>query len=134
SFGGYLASAPELEAFVPPANYDAMKSKLEVENAVVITGPSGTGKTLAALALCDSTRRRTKLEIINVNVNNDPSSTRSLVDSGPMLYYIEDPWGQYSLRGGSEAWTEQLPRLLREARPEHQYVITSRTDMLGSAN
>lgn len=69
-----------------------------------------------------------------MNVSNDPSSTRALIDTGPTLYYIEDPWGQFSLRGGSEAWTEQLPRLLREARPGHQYVITSRTDMLGSAN
>lgn len=133
--GGYLASAPELEAFVPPANYDAMVARLERQNAIVITGPSGTGKTWTALALCDLVRRRqTGLEIINVNVNNDPSSTRALIDTGPTLYYIEDPWGQYSLRGGSEAWTEQLPRLLREARPSHQYVITSRTDMLGSAN
>ena len=135
SCGGYLASAPELEAFVPPANYAAMTAQLERKNAIVITGPSGTGKTWTALALCDLARRRqTGLEIINVNVNNDPSSTRALVDTGPTLYYIEDPWGQYSLRGGSEAWTEQLPRLLREARPGHQYVITSRTDMLGSAN
>lgn len=135
SCGGYLASAPELEAFVPPANYDAMVARLERQNAIVITGPSGTGKTWTALALCDLVRRRqTGLEIINVNVNNDPSSTRALIDTGPTLHYIEDPWGQYSLRGGSEAWTEQLPRLLREARPGHQYVITSRTDMLGSAN
>ena len=62
-----------------------------------------------------------------------PSSTRALSDTGPKLFYVEDPWGQYSLRGGADIWTEQLPRLLREAHAGHQYVVTSRTDMLDQA-
>ena len=100
----------------------------------MITGPSGTGKTWAALALVDQARQRPSApEIIQVNVNNGPSSTRALIDTGPKLFYVEDPWGQYSLRGGSEEWTEQLPRLLREAHAGHQYVVTSRSDMLGQA-
>lgn len=132
--GGYLASAPQLEAFVPPANYQALSDLLERRNAIVITGPSGTGKTWTALALVDQARQRPSApEIIQVNVNNGPSSTRSLTPTGPKLFYVEDPWGQYSLRGGADAWTEQLPRLLREARPDHQYIVTSRTDMLGQA-
>ncbi len=134
SCGGYLASAPQLESFVPPANYQAMGDLLERKNALVITGPSGTGKTLTALALVDQARQRPSApEIIRVNVNNGPSSTRTFADTGAKLFYIEDPWGQYSLRGGAEAWTEQLPRLLREAHARHQYVVTSRTDMLGQA-
>ncbi|WP_354133293.1 hypothetical protein [Bradyrhizobium sp. RT9a] len=132
--GGYLASAPQLEAFVPPANYQALRETLERRNALVITGPSGTGKTWTALALVDQARQRPSApEIIQVNVSNGPSSTRTLTDTGPKLFYVEDPWGQYSLRGGADAWTEQLPRLLREAHAGHQYVITSRTDMLGQA-
>jgi len=132
--GGYLASAPLLESFVPPANYKELGALLERRNAVVITGPSGTGKTWTALALVDQARQRPSApEIIQVNVNNGPSSTRTLTDTGPKLFYVEDPWGQYSLRGGADEWTEQLPRLLREAHAGHQYVITSRTDMLGQA-
>jgi hypothetical protein len=132
--GGYLASAPQLEAFVPPANYQALSDLLKRRNALVITGPSGTGKTWTALALVDQARQRPSApEIIQVNVNNGPSSMRTLTDTGLKLYYVEDPWGQYSLRGGADAWTEQLPRLLREAHAGHQYVITSRTDMLGQA-
>jgi hypothetical protein len=47
---------------------------------------------------------------------------------------MEDPWGQYSLRAGSDVWTEQLPKLLRTyPGPDHQFVITSRTDMLKAA-
>ena len=132
--GGYLASAPQLESFVPPANYQVLGDLLERHNAVVLTGPSGTGKTLTALALVDQARQRPSApEIFQVNVNNGPSITRALSDTGPRLFYVEDPWGQYSLRGGADIWTEQLPRLLREAHAGHQYVVTSRTDMLSQS-
>ncbi len=129
--GGYLASAPQLKSFVPPANYETMSDLLERQNALVIAGPSGTGKTWTARALVDQARQGPSApEIIEVNVNNGPSSTRALSDTGPRLYYVEDPWGQSSLRVGADIWTEQLPRLLREAHAGHQYVVTSRTDML----
>ena len=133
--GGYLASDPQLESFVPPANYQVLRDLLERYSAVVLTGPSGTGKTLTALALVDQARRRRSApEIIHVNVNDGPSSTRTFASSGPKLFYVEDPWGQYSLRDGADAWAEQLPRLLREAHDGRQYVVTSRTDMLYQAN
>ncbi len=132
--GGYLASATELAAFVRPSNFEEIASLLEERNAIVITGPSGTGKTLAAIALCELARLRDgRLDIIPVNPSDEPSITRRLIDTGPVLFYVEDPWGQYSLRRGSEAWTEQLPRLLKNARPGHQYIVTSRADMLGQA-
>jgi hypothetical protein len=134
SFGGYLASAPQLEAFVPPTNFNDLLNTLRRKNAVVVTGPSGTGKTWAALALVDQVKQRPSApEVIQVNVNNGPSSTRTLTDTGPKLFYIEDPWGQNSLLGGSDIWTDQLPRLLRDAHAGQQFVITSRTDMLNQA-
>lgn len=134
AYGGYLASAAELVAFVRPSNFNEMASLLQERNAIVITGPSGTGKTLAAIALCEMARQRDgQLDVVPVNPNDEPSITRRLIDTGPTLFYVEDPWGQYSLRRGSEAWTEQLPRLLKTARPGHQYVVTSRGDMLGQA-
>ncbi len=98
-------------------------------------GKPPTGKTQAALKLCELARERDgTLEIVTVGPDDSPASTRKLVDTGPTLYYVEDPWGQYSLRGGSEAWTTQLPRLLEKARPDHLYVITSREDMMRSAD
>lgn len=132
--GGFLASVAELDAFVEPTNFPDMLRQLEKKNAVVIAGSSGTGKTLAARALCDQARMRNgALDIVVVNPNSDPSSIRQVVQTGPKLFYIEDPWGQNSLRTGSETWTEQLPRMLRDARGDNQFVVTSRSDMLRGA-
>ncbi len=132
--GGFLASSPSLEMFVQPANFNQMVQRLNERGAIVIRGPSGTGKTQAALKLCDLARAGNgAIEIVTVGPDDPPASTRKLINTGPTLYYVEDPWGQYSLRGGSEAWTEQLPRLLAKAGPDHQYIITSRSDMLQNA-
>jgi hypothetical protein len=131
SLGGYLANMEELEYFVEPANFQSMVSQLDMRNAIVITGSSGTGKTWAALALCDYARRRDgALDVVTVTPGDGPAAVRRLVHTGPTLFYIEDPWGQYTLQPQGETWTEHLPRLLRLASPSHQYVITSRRDML----
>lgn len=85
----------ELEAFVKPSNLEEMVSLLEEQSAIVISGPSGTGKTLAALALCDVARQRNgRLDVVSASSNGDPSATRRLVENGPVLFYVEDPWGQ----------------------------------------
>jgi hypothetical protein len=132
--GGFLASAAELDAFVEPSNFEAMLSHFRKQGAIVITGPSGTGKTLAALALCERARLVAPgLDVVTVNPAEGPSVTRRLVNSGPTLFYLEDPWGQYSLRSGSESWTEQLPKLLPGARAGNQYVVTSRADVMREA-
>lgn len=134
SYGGFLASSASLEHFVAPANFDEMVRLLNDKNAVVLRGPSGTGKTQAALKLCDMARRRDgTLDIVSLGPDDAPTNARKVVDAGPTLFYIDDPWGQYSLAGGSEAWTEQLPRLLAKATPGHQFVITTRSDMLHGA-
>ncbi|WP_017907173.1 hypothetical protein [Pseudomonas asplenii] len=133
--GGFLASSAELEAFVEPSNFEAMLSRLRERGAIVITGPSGAGKTLAALALCERARlAEPGLDVVTVNPADGPAVTRRLMGASPTLFYLEDPWGQYSLRPGSESWTEQLPKLLRGAHPSNQYVITSRADVMGDAD
>ncbi|MDF0661739.1 hypothetical protein PYR67_20685 [Rhizobium sp. BC49] len=133
-FGGRLASAPDLEAFVPPSNFARMQALFRERNAIVIRGPSGTGKTVAAMALCD---RALKLgggmDLVTLGPNNDPSAARVLRNTGPRLFFIEDPWGSYDLEKGAGSWTDQLPRLLRLARPDYQFIVTSRTDILREA-
>lgn len=133
--GGFLASLPSLERFVPPANFDEMAKLLNERNAVVVRGPSGTGKTQAALKLCELARQRDgATDIVALGADDSPTSARKLVDRGPTLFYIDDPWGQYSLRSGHQDWTEQLPRMLAKATPANRFVITSRSDMLRGAH
>lgn len=78
--GGFLASSASLEHFVPPANFDEMRKVLNEKNAIVIRGPSGTGKTQAALKLCDIARRGDgALEIVTVGADDAPTSVRALL-------------------------------------------------------
>ncbi|NSZ75041.1 hypothetical protein G6L74_14920 [Agrobacterium tumefaciens] len=133
--GGYLASAPQLASFVAPSNFDEMLKTLRERNAVVIKGPSGSGKTIAALALCERVREEDGgTQIVSVSATDDPAATRRLIDTGPTVFYVEDPWGQVALRAGADAWTSQLPKLLAAARPGHRYIVTSRSDMLREAH
>ncbi len=134
-FGGMLASAPNLDAFVPPSNFPQMRTALETHGAVVITGPSGSGKTWSALKLCEeaiASDPRRSLKILDPGAG--PSATRSLTEDLPSVFYLEDPWGQYSLLPAGQAWSAQLPRILPDARPGRQFVVTTRTDMLVQAN
>lgn len=131
---GFLSSLASLEHFVPPTNFHDMVEKLTDKGAIVIRGPSGTGKTQAALRLCELARQRDgSLEVVTLSADNTPTSARKLINRGPTLFYIEDPWGQYRLREGADSWTEQLPRLLAKASSNHQFVITSRSDIMGKA-
>ncbi|MBS7596904.1 hypothetical protein [Pseudomonas sp. RC2C2] len=134
AYGGFLSSNASLEHFVPPNNFHEMDKQLTDKGAIVIRGPSGSGKTQAALKLCELAREREgSLEVVVLGADDTPSSARKLIDCGPTLFYIEDPWGQYRLRDGADSWTDQLPRLLAKASPAHQFVITSRTDMMRKA-
>jgi len=131
---GFLSSLATLEHFVPPTNFHDMVEQLTDKGAIVIRGPSGTGKTQAALRLCELARQRDgSLEVVTLSADNTPTSARKLINRGPTLFYIEDPWGQYRLREGADSWTEQLPRLLAKASSNHQFVITSRSDIMGKA-
>lgn len=131
SHGGFLSSLASLENFAPPTNFDEMLGRLKSKGAIVIRGPSGTGKTQAALKLCDIARQLDgRLELVTLGADDTPTRARKLVNHGPTLFYIEDPWGQYTVRESADSWTEQLPRLLAKASPDHQFVITSRSDMM----
>ncbi|MGO8657253.1 hypothetical protein ACC771_16755, partial [Rhizobium ruizarguesonis] len=91
---------PELVSFVAPSNFDEMLAMLREKNALVIRGPSGTVKTIAALAICDRIRESGGgVQVVPIGASDDPAATRWLYETGPKLFYIEDPWGQVSLRG-----------------------------------
>lgn len=131
---GSWSVAGDLEKFVAPSNFEALLDMLQRKNGVVITGRSGIGKTYAARALCERAREsEPSLNVIMIDSTSPPAFVRRFAESSMTLFYVEDPWGQCSLLSGAEAWTAQLPGLLRAAGPRQRYVITSRSDMLASA-
>ena len=128
---GYLASIAALEAFVPPENFPELKSKLTSRNAVIIHGPSGAGKTYAAQKLCAEIRNSDgRTELVTITASESPNLARRQTSAGPVLFYIDDPWGQYSLTEGASAWSAQLPRILAHASPDQRYIVTTRSDLL----
>lgn len=65
-----------------------MVGKLKSEGAIVIRGPSGTGKTQAALKLCDIARQLDgRLELVTLGADDTPARARKLVDRGPTLLH-----------------------------------------------
>jgi hypothetical protein len=128
AFGGFLASSPLLEHYVRPGNWSELTAKLEQSNALLIKGPSGTGKTVTALALCEWARERNPRLAIETSSDINRLSPFNL--SGPTLFYVDDPWGQSTLRPGSETFGEQAQAAFSDARPDCRYIVTSRTDML----
>ena len=104
-------------------------------NAIVITGRSGRKMLVGDSTLRRSANRDGSFDVVDGQPNDRTilPVCGGLLDTGPTLFYVEDPWGQYP-RVAWKLWTEQLPRLLRDARPGHQYVVTSRSDQcLGQA-
>ena len=86
---GYDGVSKDLHAFVPPTNWDDLKEHLETKNAIVITGPSGTGKTTTAKALV-ATLRDAIPHMTHVKVSGGPEQIRADTTRGSVVYEIED--------------------------------------------
>lgn len=126
--GAYFSIGPDLDDYVPPDNWDALLAQAET-GAVVITGQSGSGKTLTALKLCDELRTRVPgLKVVDVRTG--PGEVNRLIDARPILFYLEDPWGRYRRVPDALPWNDELLRLLPKARGDLLFVITSRSDVL----
>lgn len=130
--GGYLGPFGKDGLFVPPKNYAKIQSVFTQGHAVFIRGPSGTGKTTVAWRLIGTlmnadTRGR---EIIEAKHPDDVPESNP---NRPVLVYIEDPFGHYSLSPNARLWVKALPALLREADPDRIIVVTSRSDLFAAA-
>src|SRR5208282_6900739 len=49
------------------------------------------------------------------------------------LFHLRDPWGGNRLTPDADRWSNELPKLLREAGAGRKFIITSRSDVLQSA-
>jgi hypothetical protein len=126
---GYLAGSPEAEVFVRPTNWDDLKTTLATNHAVIITGSSGTGKTMAAQVLLAELRARVP-GLTTVPILHGPEQVRADAHKGPVVFMIEDPWGRYRFEPQSQPWNDELPKLLATASGNRYFIVTSRSDVL----
>lgn len=127
--GGYAGESTALDGFVPPTNWDELKTAIETKHAVVITGASGTGKTRVAKALIAHLRDQIP-GIKHVAVQGGPEKIADDPNSRPVVYEIEDPWGRFRLEPTSAPWNGAIAEILQSAAPDRKFVITSRSDVL----
>ncbi|MBP1851522.1 HEAT repeat domain-containing protein [Rhizobium halophytocola] len=131
--GGSVAPTRDMDHYVRPSSFDAIKERLDTSHAAVIVGPSGTGKTLTADILELDLRRGTPPFDI-VGEEYGPGHVRHhLTRSDPVLFHLRDPWGGNRLTPGADRWSGELPKLLDSAGPGRKFLITSRSDVLQSA-
>ena len=125
AYDGLPAEEPG-EFFVPPANYPRMLQRLEEQHRLLIVGPPGVGKTLAAGQLVLHHRQMDDAFKV-VSSEGGPSEIAKRLDQPDrFLFFLEDPWGQFKLSSDSDRWTTELPKLLKRAGPDKRFLITSR--------
>lgn len=131
--GGSVAPTRDMDHYIRPSSFDAIKDRIDTSHAAVIVGPSGTGKTLTADILELDLRRGTPPFDV-VGEEHGPGHVRHhLTRSDPILFHLRDPWGGNRLTPGADRWSGELPKLLDSAGPGRKFLITSRSDVLQSA-
>lgn len=128
--GGAIPSERD-RGFVPPTNWNEIVAQMDKRNAIVITGPSGTGKTTLAKALYRHYRRT--MPGISYVEPQRPGELTVRPDAGPTFFYVEDPWGKYEIGAKTTDWTAELRERLLKASAQMKIVVTSRTDILAAA-
>ena len=131
--GGYDGTARDLARFVRPGNWDELVAQLKSRNAIVLTGPSGTGKTTTAKALI-AFMREERPQLTPVKIEGGPERLRDDSTTGPVIFEIEDPWGKYRAEPDSLPWNDAINGFLASASPEQMFVITSRSDVMQDVN
>lgn len=131
--GGYDGISKDLNQFVPPANWDDLLMQLRKRNAIVLTGPSGTGKTTTAKALI-ATLREENAGLTHVNIEGGPERLRADTTSGSVIFEIEDPWGRYRAEPDSLPWNDAINGFFASATSDRMFVVTSRSDVMQAAN
>lgn len=127
--GGYVGNSDALEGFVAPTNWTDMKEALATRHAVILVGPSGTGKTRAAKVLMAELRDELP-GLTCVDVRGGPEKVLGDLHNPPVAFDIEDPWGRFRLEPTSVPWNDAINGLLSTARPDRKFIVTSRSDVL----
>lgn len=129
SHGGSIPSERDRK-FVPPTNWDDIVAQMDKRSAIVITGPSGTGKTTVAKALYQ--HYRSVVPGISYVEPGGPGELKTRLNAGPTFFYVEDPWGKYEIGTNTATWTTELQERLLKASAQQKIVVTSRNDILAA--
>lgn len=130
-YEGSIASDRQDE-FVQPGNWRYMLEKLNRHHAIVLTGPSGTGKTTTAKAL--AAHLKSALPALRiVDVERGPTEIRQNLSAGPAVFHVVDPWGRYEVTDERNAWSGDLKDFILDASPDRVFIVTTRTDVLSAA-
>lgn len=118
--------------YLPPRNIDDIAGRLERDNAVLLVGPQGVGKTALAEYLARH-YRSTVPPHRQVWVNGHFERLKSaLAEPGPAIIVVPDPWGTVKPEPGN-LLTHELPNLLRGANSDKKIIITSRSNVYDAA-
>jgi hypothetical protein len=128
SHGGGRLAHRRHDQFVPPRSFAGIEQALDNSHAVIIVGPSGTGKTLGADVIAGRLRRRSP-SFLEIFPQNAGEARSALTEHGPLLLHLRDPWGDASPSPEATRWTADLPALFRMAGPAHKFLVTTRNDI-----
>jgi hypothetical protein len=132
--GGSAAPTRTMDHYVAPQSYAAIRRSLDERHVVIIAGPSGIGKTLTADIIELALRRADPpYDVIGEEQGPGYVRTQLMTHNQPVLFHLRDPWGRNRLKSGADRWSNELPKLLRDAGPGRKFLITSRSDVLQSA-
>ena len=120
--GGSVAPTRGMDHYVHPRSFDHILKKLDQSHAVVIAGPSGTGKSLTGDIL-EARLRSVVPPFTVIGEERGPGHVRHCI-ARPVatLFHLRDPWGGNRLTPGAERWSGELPKLLRNAGPERKFI------------
>lgn len=127
-FGATLSGSPLLDVYVPPSNWPRLRERMRERHAALIVGQSGTGKTAATDRLYEELRQELP-GLTRVLVKGEPSEVLRDQRPPPVLYDIEDPWGQHAYEPSRRSWKAQLQTIFERARHDRLVVATSRRDV-----
>lgn len=131
--GGYLGGFSDNDIFVPPSNLQAFHDILNDRHAIIIRGPSGTGKTRLSLHLIDEIVKATTGPCTHIKVDK-PGAIRAACGEDPVVFEIEDPWGRYGPSDRAAEWATDMQTFCRSADDSRKFVVTTRSDLFQMAD